>query len=232
MLSLVDLLEAGTVSLDMAAEMAHAVAGGGSFLTAAGPGGVGKTTLMGALLAFLLPGTEIVTIEGPETLNHLPAPSPDAPQCLVVHEIGSGHWYGYLWGPAVGRYVDAARAPGRSLASNLHAETYEEAVDQLAGLDVSAEALGAIDLVAFMAARGGKRRVTTVWRADASGGHACAWRWAPGNDRFDRVAAAPPAATEAELARYRGFLNRALADRVFRMERLRQRAVTELFQDR
>jgi hypothetical protein len=232
MLSLVDLIDAGTLSLDMAAEMAHAVAGGGSLLTAAGPGGVGKTTLMGALLAFLSPGTEIVTIEGPRTIERLPAPSPEAPKCLMVHEIGSGHWYGYLWGPAVGRYVDAGRAPGRSLASNLHAETYEEAVDQLVGLDVSAEGLGAIDLVAFMASRGSKRRVTTVWRADASGGHACAWRWAPENDRFDRVAAAPPAATEAEVARYRGFLHRALADRVFRIERLRQRAVTELFQDR
>lgn len=42
MLSLVDLLEAGTVGLDMAAEMACLAAGGGSFLTAAGPGGVGK----------------------------------------------------------------------------------------------------------------------------------------------------------------------------------------------
>jgi len=164
MLSLVDLVDAGTLSLDMAAEMAHAVAGGGSLLTAAGPGGVGKTTLMGALLGFLAPGTEIVTIEGPRTLERLPAPSPEAPKCLMVHEIGSGHWYGYLWGPAVGRYVDAARAPGRSLASNLHAETYEEAVEQLAGLDVSAEGLGAIDVVAFMAARGSKRRVTAVTR--------------------------------------------------------------------
>lgn len=231
MLSLVDLVNASTVSLDMAAEMAHAVAGGGSLMTAAGPGGVGKTTLMGALLGFLAPGTEIVTIEGPRTLERLPAPSPEAPKCLMVHEIGSGRWYGYLWGPAVGRYVDAARAPGRSLASNLHAETYEEAVDQLAGLDVSAEGLGAIDLVAFMAARGSKRRVTTVWRADASGGHACAWRWLPEDDRFERVIGVPAAASEAELARYRGFLRRALADGVFRMERLRQRAVTELFRE-
>ncbi len=231
MLSLVDLLDAGTVNLDMAAEMAHVAAGGGSFLTAAGPGGVGKTTLMGALVALLAPGTEIVTIEGPDALERLPAPSPESPKCLMVHEIGGGHWYGYLWGPVVGRYFDAARAPGRSLASNLHAETYEEAVDQLVGLDVSADALGAIDLVVFMAARRGKRRVTTVWQADGSGGHGCAWRWLPEDDRFDRLAGPPPAASEAELARYRDFLERALADGVFQMAKLRERARTDLFRE-
>lgn len=229
MLSLVDLLDAGTLSLDMAAEMACVAAGGGSFLTAAGPGGVGKTTLMGAILTFLAPGTEIVTVEGPDTLEHLPLPSTETPACLLVHEIGAGHWYGYLWGPAVGRYVDAARAPGRSLASNLHAKTYEEAVEQLAGLDVSADGLGAVDLLAFMAAPRGKRRVTSVWYRDGGGGHACAWRWLPQHDRFEHVTDAPDAAHEADRARYRQFLERALADGVRRMEALRARALTELF---
>ena len=231
MLSLVDLVDAGTVSLDMAAEMTCVAATGGSFLTAAGPGGVGKTTLMGALLAFLAPGTEIVAIEGPETLEHLPAPSPDAPKCLLVHEIGSGHWYGYLWGPAVGRYVEAAGSPGRSLASNLHAETYQEAVGQLAGLDVSAEALGAVACLAFMAAPRGKRRVTTVWYADGSGGHACAWRWTPDDDSFERGAEAPSLASADDIGRYREFLRQAHADRVVRMETLRGRALAELFRE-
>ena len=243
MLSLVDLLAAGTLNLDMAAEMAYVAAGGGSFLTAAGPGGVGKTALMGAALGFLAPGTEIVTIEGRRTLEDL-GPPPDHLQCLVAHEIGAGSYYGYLWGPAVARYFEVAMAPGRSLASNLHAETYEEAVAQLTyqPLGVSHEALGWVDLLAFMTARGGKRRVSALWDTDGQTGHAMAWRWRPVEDAFEPVVPSgaaeriarrrggmTPEAVEADLARWRAFLAHAQADGVSRMEALRDRALDTLF---
>jgi len=244
MLSLVDLLAAGTLSLDMAAEMAYVAAQGGSFLTAAGPGGVGKTTLMGAMLAFLPPGVEIVALEGPETLDALGAPSPDRPQCLMVHEIGSGSYYGYLWGPAVARYFDLAAVPGRSLASNLHAETYEEAVAQLAyrPLGVSPQALAEVDCLAFMTARGGKRRVSAIWNTDGQAGHTLAWRWRPTEDTFEPVAPGgaaeriarrrggmTPDAVEDQLARLRALLTHAQADGVSRLENLRERALERLF---
>jgi hypothetical protein len=245
MLSLVDLLDAGTVNLDMAAEMAYVAAHGGSFLTAAGPGGVGKTTLMGAVLGFLPPGVEIVTIEGPAALRGLQRSTPTRPQCLVVHEIGSGPYYGYLWGTAVGRYFEIAMAPGRSLASNLHAETYEQAIGKLTErtLRVSRQALGAVDFFAFMAARGGRRRVTAVWEADsdAATGHTEAWRWRAEDDVFEPVSPAAAAETiarrldqtvetaEVDLARLRAFLTHAQADGIRRMEDLRQRAVANLF---
>ncbi|HUV06944.1 MAG TPA: ATPase, T2SS/T4P/T4SS family, partial [Spirochaetia bacterium] len=106
MLSLVDLLEAGTLNLELAAEMAYVVSQGGSMITAAGPGGVGKTTLMGALLAFLPPDTEIVTVEGENTLYNLDRRQPGHCQCLVVHEIGPGSYHGYLWGKSVARYFN------------------------------------------------------------------------------------------------------------------------------
>ena len=244
MLSLVDLLAAGTLSLDMAAELACVAAGGGSFLTAAGPGGVGKTTLMGAALAFLPPGTQIVTIERSQTLEDLGPPTADPPQCLMVHEIGSGSYYGYLWGTAVARYFEVATAPGRSLASNLHAETYEEAVAQLTyrPLGVSKESLARTDCLAFMTARGGKRRVSALWGADGEAGHTLAWRWRPTEDTFEPVtpgAAAEsvarkrggltPDAVEADLARFRAFLTHAQADGVSRLEDLRERALRNLF---
>ena len=223
MLSLVDLLDAGTVSMAMAAEMTQVAAEGGSFLTAAGPGGVGKTTLMGAMLAVLPPGTEIVTIEGPETIDR--ATRAEHPQCLVVHEIGAGSYYGYLWGRAVGRYFEIGTGPGRRLASNLHAETYEEVVAQLTGLPlgVAREALGRVSLLAFMAAERGRRRVTAVWRADGRGGHRPAWQWRP-DDTFERTGPADPGA-----GRYEDFLARAQADGVRRIEDLRDRALAELF---
>jgi len=231
MLSLVDLLAAGTVSADLAAELAAAAAGGCSFLTAAGPGGVGKTTLMGAMLAFLPPGMRIVTIEGPGSLRSAARSRPGPPECLLVHEIGSGRYYGYLWGRAVAEYFDLAAATGRTLVSNLHAETYPEAVEQLTRppLGVSPAALARVDLMVFMAAVGGKRRVTGVRRA-AGEAHEETWRWSAGDDRFERVAPAP--ADQADrAARFREFLARALADECRTMADLRRRAVAELFAD-
>ncbi len=227
MLSMVDLLAAGTVALEMAAEMVEVVAGGGSFLTAAGPGGVGKTTLMGAMLAFLPTGTRIVTIEGPRTLARLAGRPPADRECLVVHEIGAGAWQGYLWGSAVGRYFELGTAARRCLASNLHAETYEQAAAQLTGapLGVAPEALGRIDLLAFMAAPGGKRRVTAVWRR-GGGGHEMVWRWSPADDGFERVRPASPA---GGARRCRDFLARAWHEGCTPMEDLRRRALTELF---
>jgi len=223
MLSLVDLLAAGTVNLEMAAEMAALAARAGSFLTAAGPGGVGKTTLMGAMLAFLPPAVRIVPVESARTLDRLPPPAPAEPICLVVHEIGSGPYYAYLWGPVVGRYVEAARPAGRCLASNLHAETYEEAADQLRGLDVTDEALAEIDLIAFMAMTGRRRRVTRVWHADGAGDHVEAWRWDARSDTFERLADPPPILRGEDLGQWERSLASALAEGVFRMEDVRRR---------
>lgn len=222
MLSLVDLLEAGTVDLEMAAQMAPLAAHGGSFLTAAGPGGVGKTTLMGAMLAFLPPGARIVPIESARTLDRLPPPSTDETTCLLVHEIGNGSYYAYLWGPAVGRYVEAARSAGRCLASNLHAETYDEAVRQLKGLDVTDEALAEIDLLAFMAMDGRRRRVTSVWHADGAVGHQQAWRRDTRRDAFEQTGEVPPRLDGVDLAPYRSLLASVVRDRIRRMEDLRE----------
>jgi len=222
MLSLVDLLDAGTVDLSLAADLALAAARGSSFLTAAGPGGVGKTTLMAAMLAFLPPEVRIVPVADASDLAR-PA---NGRECLVVHEIGSGSWYGYLWGPVVADYVGLIDPPTRCIAGNLHADTYEEAAGQLTGppLGVPADALGRIDLLAFMAARGGRRRVTTVWQV-RNGGHEQTWRHDPETDGFERLAA--PADAEAE--RVEAFLDRARRDDCRRIEDLRARAIAELF---
>ena len=222
MLSLVDLLEADTVDLPLAADLALTAARGGSFLTAAGPGGVGKTTLMAAMLAFLPPDVRIVTIADPSDLAR-PA---SGRECLVVHEIGSGSWYGYLWGPAVVDYVGLIDPPTRCIAGNLHADTCDEATRQLTGspLGVSADALSRIDLMAFMSASGGRRRVTAVWQ-QRDGAHEQTWRCDPDADGFELLAA--PADSEAE--RFEEFLARARRDECRLIEDLRARATAELF---
>ena len=68
-LSIVDLIRAGTISVPMAACAMRVVREGASILTGARPGGAGKTTLLAALLSFLPPGEEIVTVDRPEVIG-------------------------------------------------------------------------------------------------------------------------------------------------------------------
>jgi type IV secretory pathway ATPase VirB11/archaellum biosynthesis ATPase len=59
MLSLVDLIEAGTLDLPLAAYLAAAMRAGASLMVGARPGGAGKTVVMCALLNFLPDDTVI-----------------------------------------------------------------------------------------------------------------------------------------------------------------------------
>ena len=63
MLSIVDLIQAGTISVEMAAYAMRAMAEGASLLTAARPGGAGKTTLMAALVGLLPSDVPLVTVD-------------------------------------------------------------------------------------------------------------------------------------------------------------------------
>ncbi len=62
MLTVRDLLDAGTLDEEIAAYFLAAISGGRSFLVGANPGGAGKTTVMAALLNFI-PDIEIVPVE-------------------------------------------------------------------------------------------------------------------------------------------------------------------------
>jgi type IV secretory pathway ATPase VirB11/archaellum biosynthesis ATPase len=69
MLSVVDLLDAGTLDLRLAAYLMRVIGGGASILACAGPGGTGKTTLMAALLCFLPSNGRIQVVEKAEPLS-------------------------------------------------------------------------------------------------------------------------------------------------------------------
>ena len=68
MLSMIDLLEAETLGLDLAAWLMARVAGGASFLVGARPGGAGKTTVMCALLN-LAPADRPIVAATPEAVR-------------------------------------------------------------------------------------------------------------------------------------------------------------------
>jgi hypothetical protein len=72
MLSLVDLIEAGTVDLPLAAYLAAAMRCGASLLVGARPGAAGKTAVMGALLNFLPDDTVLRAVD---SWSALPEPA-------------------------------------------------------------------------------------------------------------------------------------------------------------
>jgi hypothetical protein len=130
MLSLVDLIEAGTVDLPLAAYLAAVMRSGASLLVGARPGGAGKTAVMCALLNFLPDDTVIRAVEGRAVLVQGQRDEEPGRTCYLAHEISSASYYAYVWGNEARAFFGLA-ADGHIIASNLHADTLKETRDQL-----------------------------------------------------------------------------------------------------
>ncbi|MBI5723797.1 MAG: hypothetical protein HZA50_07565 [Planctomycetes bacterium] len=186
MLSIVDMLEAGTVSEELAAYLLAAISGGSSFMTGALPGGAGKTTVMCALLNFVPADIELAVADSGQTIQSgLAHPSPK--RCYICHEIGKGHFYAYLWGQALRSYFSLAAA-GHILATNLHADTFQQAFDQVCGENAVPQAdFRRMNVVAFISlARQGERTgrtIAEVWESDGAAPHKLIYRAETGLDK-------------------------------------------------
>jgi hypothetical protein len=226
-LSIVDLIQAGTVSARMAAYAMRAMEQGASLLTGARPGGAGKTTLMAALVGFLPPGVPIVTVDRSRVIADGEARPPAEPACYLAHEIGSGHWYGYLWGRDVARFLSLVEG-NRRIASCLHADTLDELTEILCSppLETPRESLGRVRLILFMhlgaAGRGYRRRVATFWEADGQGGHHLRFQWRSEHDDFEQVGVLPH---EDGLGRYEQFMERLVETGEVETRAVRRRVV-------
>lgn len=174
MLSIVDLIEAGTVSMELAAYCQAAIGKGASFMVGALPGGAGKTTVMGALLNFVPGDVVLRPADGTDTIQRgLARAEPSC--CYICHEIGSGPYYAYLWGEELRAYFELP-VSGHMLATNLHADTYDEAREQICGDNgVSPAVLLRMNLILFLAiSRSGfrvRRETATVWESDGHHEH-------------------------------------------------------------
>lgn len=166
MLSVIDLLDAGTVDLEIASYLGAAVLAGNSFLVGALPGGAGKTTVMGALLNFVPPGTELcAATEGVPGAN---VSTPGARRCFICHEIGQGPYFAYLWGRDIRDFFQLPTA-GHMGATNLHADDVDQAREIICdGCRVPARDFVAWPILVFLELEGSSRfevsrRVSTIW---------------------------------------------------------------------
>ncbi|MBN1584068.1 MAG: hypothetical protein JXA89_25385 [Anaerolineae bacterium] len=171
MLSLVDLLNAGSVDLPLAAYLAAAMRSGASLLVGARPGGAGKTAVMCALLNFLPDRTAIQPVADQAALACGLRDPQFGDRCYLAHEIGAGYYYAYVWGKEARAFFQLA-SNGHIIASNLHADTLQETHDQLVGENGVARAhLDAVRLKIYLrVARGQgwsmRRWVSRVYESD------------------------------------------------------------------
>jgi len=232
MLSIVDLIQAGTINVEMAAYAMRVMAEGASLLTAARPGGAGKTTLMAAILNLMPPGVPIVTVDSSGVIRDGLSRPMDEPACYLAHEIGSGDWYGYIWGRDVADFFSLIGGQ-RRIASCLHADTLDELTGILCSppLRVPRETLGRVGLILFMhvapGPQGYRRRVASFWESDGPGGHRLVFRWNAQADTYEPTA---ELSEPAELSRYRDFLQGLVDEGEIKMEAVRRKAV-EFYRD-
>jgi len=221
-LSFVDLIHAGTVSAELAGELAACVEAGASILTAARQGGVGKSTLLADLLACLPPGERIVTTPDVGAVKAAAAKAvaertaaregPGPPTCFLAHEIGRGPWFAYLWGEAAAGFFALARE-GARIATCLHADELEELYRSLDGQGVEPDDIRSVGIVAFMRKGGHGRRVESVY-VPTPGAHRVRWLRDEAGDVFlaDGPAPAPRERAEVLTDLFEGLADRGVRD--------------------
>ena len=187
--SIVELLRAGTLDADLAATLWILIEGRVPLVVAAEARGIGKSTLLGALLDFLPPGIRTVELQGAmETFDWLPqatelgwqrprggtAPGPDRDgdqpaqpppirpddTVLLVPEL-SDHLPSYTWGEEA-RIAIRAAAIGYGLAATIHADSLDEVFESLRRppVELSDDELSRLGIVVILRSVGdGVRRV-------------------------------------------------------------------------
>lgn len=166
--SLVELIQDEVTTPAVAALLWGMLARRASIIVAAGPRGVGKTTVLSALLDCYPATSRRLYLRGCyESFAFLDDPTVDPGESLLLVNEISSHLPAYLWGPGVRRLLQAA-GQGFTFAATAHATAIEELVGQLAGypLHIPMSELAAINLVVLLAPPGsaaGRWRVEQVW---------------------------------------------------------------------
>lgn len=127
--SVAELMAGGTLDARLAALLWVAIHRHMSLVVVGGHAqGVGKTTLLTALMAFLAPGVTPVFTTGPRDPLAFAGQTEPARTRIMVNEL-SDHTPFYLWGRAAARVFDLV-GQGYAMAATMHAESLEELVGQ------------------------------------------------------------------------------------------------------
>lgn len=207
MLSVIDLVQRGTLTRAQAAWVVARIEAGSGWLVGARPGGAGKTAVMCALMGFLPPAKTVrLTLPWAGWEQSRPG------ECVVSYEISPGEYKAYVWGDAV-RRMTALGAAGCRIVSNLHADTLDEARGQVVrDCGAPEEHFAAFGMfLAVRVTRAGyeaRRVVESIHYHDRGAWHA-----------FDETTHSPTA-REKEIA---GFLDDCMAEGVLLVEEVRRK---------
>jgi hypothetical protein len=167
-LSMLDIVESGTLDCRLAALLWILMEQRASVLVAAGPSYAGKTTLLHAMLDFLPPNQQRITLRGYfEDFRFVDYRRP-RDSYLVTEEI-SNHMYEYLWG-AQALKAFRLMSQGWPLGGTIHARTAEESIYVLnRWIGLSLPLLNQLGVIVTLQARSGRteydepvRRVNSV----------------------------------------------------------------------
>jgi hypothetical protein len=148
MLSLIDLMNAQSLDIHLAAYLATMMQQGRSILVGANPGGAGKTAVLCACLNFI--PVDMVIHDYDSQVTRSDRLVNQVKICYLVHEIGAGPYYAYVWGWQARKFF-ALQNRGHMIASNLHADTLEEMHHQLAiQNNIPSELVDAVTLKIFL----------------------------------------------------------------------------------
>ena len=229
MLSILDLLDAGTLDLDLAAYLMARISRGASFMVGARPGGAGKTAVMCALLNFIPTDITIVAAT-PEAVRRAARDESLPKSCYVCHEIGCGPYFAYLWDADLRAYCSLA-GMGHVLATNLHADDLDDAQEQICTENlVPISHFNAFHLLVFLSfdrgLRTARRRVDKVYASDGVSPHRLVF-----DGRCDKRQLLSPHGGSVDsswMAQCRAFLEDTRRAGVRTIEETRQRVVAFL----
>lgn len=229
-LSIVQILQAGTMTPRLAAAFWLGLERGASFVFAADPPSSGKTTILTALLALARPDTVAYFTCGWGETFDLPPPNDGYSTYLMVNEI-SDHLPVYSWGPYV-VHIFGLLAEGYSLCTTMHADTVEEVIEQLEEeVGVPREHLAQLTFVAPLAVeyRDGRtlHRVREVGLFGWGEGGLAVQRIAIWDERRDDFSVLEEAAERGALASRLGLEGDTLDREIARREAFFQRLLAD-----
>lgn len=148
--SLLDLIELGTLDIDLASWFVSHISRGDSFLTGSGPGGIGKTTTMRSFLSFV-PGNLRFAIAMPGKVSSIKG----SPHCVISNELSDHPPPTYLWNQDLREFF-ALSEQNHLLVGNAHADNLDEIYGQVVETNAVPESqFRAINLLVFICLEGG-----------------------------------------------------------------------------